>query len=210
MDIKESNMLKHYKQLIENREFDEYDIYAFLILIRDHIPKGKLKIFRDFADAVAHREKNKGIMVDNIKNCIINNYQKSNGAKVKDYTSFSIKSWNNQLKQLMNIFDIKTNKIIIKELTVCIFSIFQNLILKDKNDNILGEIVMLANHTCNEIYLCTSEIDNDFSKVCFIKQNNIIISQELLEIMKYSPAEAIREDRILKLKNRKGIFCEIN
>ena len=149
-------------------------------------------------------------MVDNIKNCIINNYQKSNGAKVKDYTSFSIKSWNNQLKQLMNIFDIKTNKIIIKELTVCIFSIFQNLILKDKNDNILGEIVMLANHTCNEIYLCTSEIDNDFSMVCFIKQNNIIISQELLEIMKYSPAEAIREDRILKLKNRKGIFCEIN
>ena len=70
MDIKESNMLKHYKQLIENREFDEYDIYAFLILIRDHIPKGKLKIFRDFADAVAHREKKKGISKDEIMNLV--------------------------------------------------------------------------------------------------------------------------------------------
>ena len=149
-------------------------------------------------------------MIDNIKACIKNNYKTINGTKVKDYHGFSIESWNNQLKSLMNSFNIKTNKLIIKELTLCIFSLFQELIFVDDSNNKIGKLVMLGNQISNELFLCTSEIDNDFSMVCFTKQNNIIIMQEFLEIVKYAPSEVIREDGVLKMKNIKGTVCEVN
>ena len=209
MDIKESNMLKHYKHLIENREFDEYDIYAFLILIRDHIPNGKYQIFKEYADAVAHRKKNKGIMIDNIKTCIKNNYETINGTKVKDYHGFSIESWNSQLKDLMNNFNINVNKLIIKELTLCIFSLFQELIFVDESNNKIGKLVMLVNPDHNQIDLCTSEGTTNSLMVCFAKLDNIIITQDFFEVINNIPSEVVREKGVLKLKNSKGTICEI-
>ena len=39
MNEKEKISLLHYKHLIENRNFDEYSIIGFFILIREHIKK---------------------------------------------------------------------------------------------------------------------------------------------------------------------------
>lgn len=210
MDIKEKHMLEHYKRLIENSEFDEYDIYAFLILIRNHIPNGKYQIFKEYADAVAHRRKNKGIMLNNIKSCIKNNYETINGTNVKDYCGFSIESWNKQLTYLMNNFNITINELIIKELTLCIFSIFQELIFVDDSNNKIGKLVMLVNPDCNQIYLCTSEGTSSSPMVCFAKLDNIKITQDFFDVINNMPSEAVRENGTLKLKNCKGTICEVN
>ena len=39
MDLKAKFMLKNYKELIENRAFNEFDILGFLIFIRSFIYK---------------------------------------------------------------------------------------------------------------------------------------------------------------------------
>ena len=56
-------MLEHYKNVIENRSFAEYDILGFLIFIRRHLNKDNVYI-REFADLIAHRERDRGIVVD--------------------------------------------------------------------------------------------------------------------------------------------------
>lgn len=67
MTEKELLDLKHYKNLIENRKFDEYDISGFLVLIREHITSKEHPLFRDFADGIAHRKRDKGIIYDKIE-----------------------------------------------------------------------------------------------------------------------------------------------
>lgn len=209
MDIKEAEMLAHYKYIIENRLFDEYDIYSFLILIRDHIPNGSFQIFKEYADAVAHRKKDKGMIIDNIKLCINNNYETKDGKVIKGYKSFSIKSWNTQLKELLKYFNIVSDKKIIKEITLCIFSLFQELRFVDVNNQNVGKLVLFVNPDRNQIDLCTSEGTTNSLMVCFAKLDNVEIKQKLIEVFDNLPAEAIRENGILKLKNKKGIICEI-
>ena len=41
MDLKANFIREHYKKLIENREFDEFDILGFLIFIRSFIKPNK-------------------------------------------------------------------------------------------------------------------------------------------------------------------------
>ena len=45
MNEKELVNLNHYKYLIENRKFDEYDIIGFLVLIREYLNKDKNPTF---------------------------------------------------------------------------------------------------------------------------------------------------------------------
>ena len=40
-DKKEQKILEHYKMLLENSLFDEYDILAFLIFLRRHLDKNR-------------------------------------------------------------------------------------------------------------------------------------------------------------------------
>ena len=56
MDKKANDIFKHYKYVIENRKFDEYDILGFLIFVRNFISKDKYKYIYEFTDLVAHRE----------------------------------------------------------------------------------------------------------------------------------------------------------
>lgn len=60
MDLKAKFIMEHYKKLIENREFDEFDILGFLIFIRSFIkPNKQYPLIEEFADLVAHREREK-------------------------------------------------------------------------------------------------------------------------------------------------------
>ena len=92
LDTKERVILKHYKEIIENHLFDEYDILGFLIYIREKLDKGNFKFIPEFADLVAHRHRDKGIVMDNIREAIINDYQRENN-KVKRYHGIKWKTW---------------------------------------------------------------------------------------------------------------------
>lgn len=41
MDAKEESIFRHYKEIIEKRVFNEYDILGFLIFIRRQLNKEK-------------------------------------------------------------------------------------------------------------------------------------------------------------------------
>lgn len=68
---------------------------------------------------------------------------------------------------------------------------------------------MFVNPDHNQIDLCTSEGTTSSLMVCFAKLDNVEIKQKLIEVFDNMPAETVRENGILKLKNKKGIICEI-
>lgn len=58
MDLKAESIMNYYRELIQNREFDEYDILEFLIFIRNSTKStGKYPFIVEFTDLIAHREK---------------------------------------------------------------------------------------------------------------------------------------------------------
>ena len=66
--MKNDVILSHYKYLIENYLFDEYDILGFLIFIREQIDDSRCHFVKEFCDLIAHRTRDEGIIKDNIKN----------------------------------------------------------------------------------------------------------------------------------------------
>lgn len=208
MNIKERKMLEHYRYLIENRLFDEYDIYGFLIFIRRHLPKGQLQLVHEFSDTVAHSERDEGLILANLKVAKANNYQTKDGRKVIGYNGYKPKTWNNEWKKLMNLFHISVNSIILKELTVCLFSLFQEVNYVDENGKV-GKLGLFINPDHDQISIYTSEGKSNSYMVCFAQLKNIKIQQRLKVFFEATPAETCRENGILKLKNDKGIICEV-
>ena len=125
MDRKSIVILKHYKNFIENRLFDEYDILGFLIFIRYLLCKKNHRFITEITDLIAHRERDRGIVVDNIGNAIKNNYKEKN-KKVQGYEGVQ---WEDILNEWFNLgkqFKINLDESIIKEIMLCIFSLMQD------------------------------------------------------------------------------------
>lgn len=99
-------MLKHYKELIENRKFNEYDIYSFLILIRWYFPSNEFKLIKELADTMCHSRKDRGIIYENINNCIDNNYEHDENGII-GYNSYPIDKWNEEWKKYWNYLILK-------------------------------------------------------------------------------------------------------
>lgn len=70
--MKNNIILEHYKKLFTNYMFDEYDILGFLIFIREQIDKSTCQFIQEFADLIAHRTRNQGIIRENIVRSINN------------------------------------------------------------------------------------------------------------------------------------------
>jgi hypothetical protein len=62
MDAKEATLIKHYHEKLNTLTFNEKDIYALLILLRAHSQLGS-PVF-EFANFVAHRERDRGHIYD--------------------------------------------------------------------------------------------------------------------------------------------------
>lgn len=212
MNSKEKQMLLHYKNRIEKRLFDEYDIYGFLILIRNYISEEKFPLIKEFAHNVAHSERNRGMMLENIETCIDNNYKTIDGKRVVNYKGYSEPSWNEEWKNVMAEFDIKLNDIILKELTLYVFSLFQNVTYVDERDSNhkIGNLKLLINPDNKEIYLCTSEGTQGSYIVCFTKLENINIKGKFSDYLGCGTLETFRDGEILKLRYDKEIISEIS
>lgn len=172
MDLKAMFILKHYRELLENRKFTEFDILGFLIFIRSFIDKNpKYRLIEEFADLVAHRERERGIAMDCIAIAIDNKYRcKDNSKEIQGYDGIDENYWKKEWNNLGSEFRITINDGIIKEITLCIYSLAQKTIYADKKEH-KGTIEFGADSRTGEIALLTTEGRNDSLFVCFAKYN---------------------------------------
>ena len=185
--------------------FDEYDIYSFLIFIRRHLSRRSFPLVIEFADSVAHRERDQGKIYDNIKNSISSDYSIIDG-HVVGYHGYDIQSWNDEWQRVLNRFGIVSNNRMIREITFCIFSLFQETKYKS-NGRIIGKIKLLFNYGHSEIALLTSECTDESLLVVFAKLDNVKIYKK--DIFLDDSVETYRENGVLKMRNSLGIICEI-
>jgi len=208
LDDKEKVILKHYKEIIENRKFDEYDILGFLIFIREKLNKGNFSIIPEFTDLIAHRHRNKGMVMNNICIAIQNNYQRKND-KVKGYQGIKWETWLAEWKKLFLESNIKCNKTIVTEITLCIYSLAQNTTYNDENGNI-GKIELVIDNNTNSLCLCTTEGLADSFYICLSKFGRFNINKSLFEFgFIKEVVETKRIEGKLILTCSKGIILEI-
>lgn len=202
MDIKEQKMLWHYKNIIEDRTFDEYDILGFLVFIRWHLGDNQ-KYIRDFADLMAHREREWGLAVRCIKSAIENQYQtESGGKKVKGYHGIDYRIWSNEWKELGLEQNIVMNDEIIQEITLCVFSLAQHTEYNDQRNHV-GKMDLFQCKD-NSLALTTSENKSDSLFVCFAKSPAFNFVRELSAGYLRKPVETVRENGKLRLRDEDG------
>lgn len=208
MDDKEKLMLEHYKKTIENREFDEYDILGFLIFIRNKITKTDYPYIYEFSDLIAHRHRNQGLILNNIQNAMDTNYEcKKNSNILKKYEGIGRNRWNSQWRKLGKNFHISINNDLIKEITVCIFSLAQKTEYTSQKGH-LGKIELAVDNK-NNLCLLTTERNKNTVYVCLAKCGKFNIQTKFTLGILPSVAETIRENGKLILKCESNIILEI-
>lgn len=207
MDKKAQAILKHYKNKIESRSFDEYDILGFLIFIRKYIENNiGLETIHDFSNLIAHRKRDRGIALKAIENAIKNKYETmSKDMRVKDYNGIQYSEWEKEWYKLGEKFNIKFTDKIIYEITICVFSITQFTEYESEDRKYFGRIELFKSK--RSMFLATTEgKDNSLYINFFILPIN---SSQKLEKEKFHPVlepiETIRIDGELKIREEKII-----
>lgn len=202
MNEKELSNLEHYKWLIENRRFDEYDIMGFLVLIREYLDQKKNPIIFDIANGTAHRKRSKGKIYDSIYFAILNHYSIDDDGHVEGYHGVLDSEWKLECFYLSKQFDIKITRIISLELAVCMFSIIHRSRYETDNKSvnkeisIKGSIEMMTGN--NSLSILTSDDINKIT-ICFMKIKNIEIIKKDQFIM--STVETYRKSKFLYLRS---------
>lgn len=152
LDLKEQSILNHYRMIIENYDFDEYDIIGFLIFIRQEVEKNHFNLILEFCNMIAHRLRNRGRTFDSMKEAVKNNYMTIPNTKiVSGYNGILYNEWEKEWKKLFSLLNIKFTKRVLLEISLCIISLAQNVEFKDA-----GYFKIFQNNK-NEIALCTTE-----------------------------------------------------
>jgi len=198
MDNKEIAILNHYRNIIEQKKFDEYDILGFLIFIRRHIEKEYTYIF-EFANLIAHRERDHGIVMKCIAGAIENQYQtKKNGKTVIGYSGMRYETWVNEWKRFAEQYNFTLDKNIIKEITICVFSLAQYANYDDKKGH-TGHIELFMGKD-HSLGLTTVGNEPGSLYVCFAKCENFVFKIELSAGHFKAPIETERINGVLMIK----------
>lgn len=202
MVSKEQIILNHYRELIEGRKFDEYDILGFLIFIRPRCKKGSA--IHEFCDLVAHRERNRGKVMDCITVAIENNYETAANSKaVKGYAGINWSEWREEWDKLGIDLAITFSDTILQEITLCIFSLLQDT--QYKNEGGSGTIQLFQSST-GQISVCTESTDEKRPFVCFMILKGITGHNQQFAGVISEPVETCRIDGALRLRTSKGVF----
>lgn len=176
--MKDKKILAHYKYLFDNYLFDEYDVLGFLIFIREQIDASTCHFIQEFANLIAHRSRNQGIIRDNIVKSINSNYSCNNKGHVIGYNGVKWDTWVNEWNRLgkqINFDFSKDKKKLLKQITICIISLAQDTKYYDK-DVIIGKVVTCIDDSKN-LLLVTTEGKSDSLMVGLMKCgpfNNIV------------------------------------
>lgn len=171
LDAKEKIMISHYSSVFTDYSFDEYDVLGFLIVARRLIRNNKYRNILEFADLIAHRERNRGQVFDAIKQAIDNQYETyDNNKTVKGYNGTTEDSWKNEWKMLFGELGILYNKRLMDEITLCICSLASGSVYK-KNEQSFGK--MYAFFNTETIALMTTEGNPDSLSVWYFVYKGI-------------------------------------
>lgn len=204
MNKKEELNLNRFRQIIEKRKFDEYDIIAFLITIRAHLEKAMTPFIYDFADGIAHRGRDQGHAFNSIMSAEKSNYVLNKLGRVRNYDGIVDEIWKNEWINISKLFNIKITPIIISEITLCIFSIFQFTEFKYnqkqiENNNELqkfkGTFELLIDENSN---LSLSTIGS--KTVCYGRLSNIVVEGKYRNTFFFDPVETVRINKRLYLQ----------
>ena len=108
MDNKEKKLLETFKEKFKNNSFEETDMYGFLILIRKNIKNNRYlyKYIIEFCDLVAHRERNRGIIMDNITQMIEKRYYINKEGVISGFCSIDKEEWIKEWKILSRNYNV--------------------------------------------------------------------------------------------------------
>jgi hypothetical protein len=152
MDKKELSLLTYYYNKVTSDSFDEKDVYAFLILLRDHTEKDTPA--REFGDFIAHRERDRGafmqkllkqaelcneIIFKNIQPITQEQHDKIFALTNEVYTFDKIKDSFNKAVRSPAIAFKEFTDIQIKNILVCIISLFHEVNFV-KNNHLIGTL----------------------------------------------------------------------
>ena len=203
-DEKEKLMFDHYKKVILNAEFDEYDILGFLIFIRRHIESSRYLLIMEFAHLVAHRGRDRGKVMSAIKGAIKNSYEQEPGSKsIKGYHGMHFEDWEAEWKALGKEYDINLTDELIMDITVCIFSLTQYTEYEDGSYK--GKIELFQDNNC-ELTLSTKEIKNGSPYINFAKCGPLKFCKEYQAGHIQQPVETVRICKKLRLKDDKDFI----
>ena len=145
-----------------------------------------------------------------IKNAIDNNYSYiSNSKRIQGYCGINENDWKNEWIKFGNVFNILINDDILKEITLCIFSLAQKTIYNDKKGH-NGMIEFDAVSKSGEIALLTTEGKKDSLFICFAKYGEYIIDTKYDGVPITEIVSTFRDNGKLKLKDRlNNIILEV-
>lgn len=196
MDLKERLIIEHYKDILQKREFDEYDILGFLITIRRHLKKGNNSSIHEIADLIAHRDRDSGRVMKSIIGGVKNSYQTTNKNKIRDYYGIQETEWEKEWKSVGNLLEIDFTKELLDDVMLCIFSLAQYS--HYEKDGISGEIVLMHDDE-GYLYLTTTEGKPHSLHVCFSKWGPYAIINKQFAGHIDKPVTTKRENGILRL-----------
>lgn len=209
MDIKEQQIMQHYKELIEKRKFDEYDILGFLIFIRERISENIYPDIKEFAHLIAHRERYKGIINECIVSAIANGYKTIEGSRtVIGYHGMEYETWKREWGKLGKEFNIILDAESIEEITLCVFSLAQFSTYNDKKGRGSGVVKLFVGRD-NSLALVTTEGKEESLYVCFSKFGKVKLYREIPAGIMRNPVEAVRRKGELWLKDKDGYILTL-
>lgn len=173
MDNKETKLLESFKEKFKNNSFEELDMYGFLILIRRNIKKNRhlYKYIIEFCDLIAHRERNRGIIMDNITQMIEKRYYINKEGVIPDFCGFDKEEWIKEWKTLSRYFKLKLTERNIDEITMCIFSLAADSIYNNARHRGVVKLLLCKN---NKLCLACTVGRKDSKYVCVAVYENFI------------------------------------
>lgn len=206
MDDKAGMILIHYRYIIENRLFDEYDVLGFLIFIREYISDTEYPYIREFSHLVAHRGRDRGCVNSCIVAAIENDYRtKHESNEVEGYRGMEYQKWKDEWKNLGEEYGIVIDDEIIGELTLCVFSLAQFTNYIDKKGRGRGRIELFFGKD-RSLALVTTEGESDSLYVCFSKFGCFELCRDIPGGYLENVVETIRINGRLRLRDTKGFI----
>jgi|GEM_PF-6115781 len=177
MDEKAQQIFERLCNKVVNGEFDEDDIYEFYIFIRSYLKsfKGKYKWIREWGGLIAHRERNEGAVLRNMKNAISNGYAVIEGTnQIKGYHGMEEGELEKEFSDLFREAGYAVSVQALKEIKLCTFSIanFSRYKISDKPGR-TGQVRLVQ--TQSGLALCShaGERDDFYIGLSILKGNYI-------------------------------------
>lgn len=141
LDRKEKQLMDFYYEKFAEKNFDEKDLYTFLILVRESAKD--IRCIRELGDFIVHREKSKGYVKDYLEEneSVLNNLGKENNTMKID-NIFSFKELRNGFNSLFqkNGYSKLPNETI-SDFVLCIISLLQDVkIISSKSKREIGKL----------------------------------------------------------------------